>query len=149
MIRGLLYEDYQDASEVLWRSFYNAEKEIHSMKGMEIFRDLTSPVSLSISAFDGSCEYFGYFLNEKLVAVGAVKEKKHILMLYVLPEYQGQGIGCRLLSYLENVCLSDVITLRSSDGALSFYKKMGFVPTGSREISQELIGTPMEKLKKL
>lgn len=149
MIRSLVYEDYETASRVLWQSFYHAEKNIHTLKGMETFRDLTTPVSLSISAFDGSAEYFGYFLEEKLVAVGAVKEKKYILMLYVLPEFQGQGIGRKLLEFMENYCSASIITLRSSDIALSFYRLMGYIPTGPREIVGELIGTPMKKsLKK-
>lgn len=147
MIRKLGFHDYSTASDVLWKSFYHAEKDIHSLKGLETFRDLTTPVSLSISEFEGVNEFYGYFLEEKLVAVGAVKEKKHILMLYVLPEFQGRGIGIQLLSFLENICLGTVITLLSSDGALEFYKRNGYVETGSRQIKDELIGTPMKKVK--
>ena len=148
MIRKLAFQDYKTASEVLWKSFYYAEKNIHSLQGMETFRDLTTPVSLSISEYDGLNEFYGYFLEEKMVAVGAIKEKKHVLMLYVLPEFQGRGIGIQLLSFLENICTSSVITLLSSDGALEFYKKNGYFVNGPRQIKDELIGTPMKKVKK-
>ena len=148
MIRKLQYDDFKAASDVLWKSFYAAEKNIHSMKGMETFRDLTSPVSLSISDFDGSAEYFGFFQDDFLAAVGAVKEKKHILMLYVLPEMQGQGIGKKLLEFLVDFCTENIVTLRSSDGAVTFYEKFGFVSSGPREVLDELVGTPMKKEKK-
>ena len=148
MIRRLEFKDYENASLVLWKSFYHAEKNIHSVKGMETFRDLTTPVSLSISEYDGSAEYFGYFKEDLLVAVGAVKEKKHILMLYVLPEYQGQGIGRDLLLFLEDFCTENVITLRASDAGLPFYEKHGYKVQGPREIQDELIGTPMKKERK-
>ena len=47
-IRELGYDDLEEASEVLWKSFYEAEKKNTSMEGMELFRDLVSPVSLSV-----------------------------------------------------------------------------------------------------
>ena len=121
MIRELFYEDFPFASDVLWKSFYFAEKNNHSICGMERFRDLTSPVSLSLNTFDGSILLYGAFVEEKLVAVGAIKDKNHILLLYVLPEFQKQGIGKELLAYMEDRCKKNEITLNSSDFAIDFY----------------------------
>lgn len=143
-IRTLNYDDFVVASNVLWKSFYEAEKRNTSMKGMEYFRDLTSPVSLSLNTFDGKVLMFGAFSPE-LCAVGAVKEKKHILMLYVRPDREKEGIGSALLSYLESQCENSEITLNASDYALGFYSKRGYEIVGSRSEEQGLISTPMMK----
>ena len=147
MIRKLEYEDLKAASDVLWKSFYQAEKNNHTMKGMERFRDMTSPVSLSMNTFDGKIELFGYFQENALVGVGALKEKSHILLLYVLKEKQGQGIGKSLLDFMEEKCMGECITLNASDFAISFYEKNGYGRIGTRKIEEDLIFTPMKKIR--
>ena len=144
-IRELCYDDLEKASLVLWKSFYNAEKNNHSMAGMEKFRDLTSAVSLSINTYDGKTSLYGLFCGEDLCAVGALREKKHVVMLYVHPEEQNKGYGARLLSYMEALCNEDCITLNSSDVAVDFYKKMGYEVVSSRRVEEEMIFTPMMK----
>ncbi len=145
MIRRLEYEDFEAASVVLWKSFYQAEKNNHTINGMERFRDLVAPVSLSMNTFDGKIELFGYFQDGELIGVGALKEKKHILLLYVLKEKQGLGFGKKLLFYMEGRCIGEKITLNASDSAISFYEKNGYYKIGKRKIEEDLIFTPMEK----
>ena len=145
MIREIRYDELKSASNVLWKSFYEAEKNNHTMEGMELFRDLTDPVSLSINTFDGSVVLYGYFENENLLAVGALKDKHHVLMLYVFPDEQKKGIGCHLLDFMEKLCEGGNITLNSSDSAISFYEKYGYRVVGKRTTKDGLIGTPMQK----
>ena len=145
MIHEIAYEDLKEASRVLWKSFYDAEEHNHTLAGMERFRDLVEPVSLSMNTFDGSILLYGYFEDGRLLAVGALKEKKHILMLYVLPSEQKNGIGKKLLRFLETQCDTDCISLNSSDGAIGFYQKCGYVVCGERRIEEGLISTPMKK----
>ena len=145
MIRELVYEDLQTASQVLWKSFYEAEKNNHTMTGMELFRDLTDPVSLSINTFQGDVVLYGFFDNDEMLAVGGLKEKKHILMLYVLPLAQGKGVGKELLAFMESICEGDQITLNSSDFAIPFYQHHGFAICGDRNENDGLISTPMVK----
>lgn len=148
MIRELEYQDYEAASRVLWLSFYHAEKNNYSMDGMERFRDLTSPLSLSMNSLDPKLCFYGYFQDSELVAVGALKEFGHILLLYVHPDYKGKGIGSTLLEYMEEKCTADTLTVNSSDGAVSFYEKHGYKRVGERVICEELIHTPMNKCRK-
>ena len=145
MIREIEYEELGDASKVLWKSFYEAEKHNHTMEGMERFRDLTEPVSLSINSFDGSMVLYGYFRDGELLSVAALKDKKHILMLYVLPLYQKMGIGKEMLSFLESNCDSKLVTLNASDSAIAFYEHFGYEVCGERNTSEGLISTPMKK----
>ena len=144
MIRELKYEDLESASAVLWKSFYFAEKNVATMQGMELFRDLTSPVSLSMNSFDSGIRLFGYFEDEVLIAVGAIKEKNHILLLYVLPEKQRIGVGKSLLEFMEALC-DFPVTLNSSDFAFDFYKKAKYVAAGERKEEDGLFVTPMIK----
>lgn len=144
MIRKLKYEDFEKASEILWKSFYEAEKHNTSMDGMEYFRDLTTPVSLSMNTFDDSIVLYGAFSPE-LCAVGAIKESRHILMLYVHPSREKEGIGSELLTYMEIECDADEITLNASDYAIDFYSKRGYEVIGLRRVENGLISTPMLK----
>ncbi|MBR4288611.1 MAG: GNAT family N-acetyltransferase [Clostridia bacterium] len=146
-IRELFYNDLEEASEVLWKSFYAAEKKNTSMSGMEFFRDLISPVSLSMNTFDGSIVLYGAFCEGKMVSVGALKEKNTILMLYVRPEFWHQGIGGEMLTFLEEQCSPGKICLNASDCAVDFYVKRGYQVISPRKIENELIFTPMTKEK--
>ena len=143
-IRPLSDSDLPAASRVLWKSFYEAEKHNTSMDGMERYRDLVDPISLAVNSADGSVLFFGAF-DPDLVAVGALKEKGHVLLLYVLPEYAGRGVGSALLDRLESLCETDRVTLNASDGAVPFYEKRGYRKTGERMVQEGMIVTPMEK----
>ncbi|MBR7165595.1 MAG: GNAT family N-acetyltransferase [Clostridia bacterium] len=145
-IKDIGFDELSAASRVLWKSFYHAEKNTCSMEGMERFRDLTEPPSLFMNCFDGSIRLFGAYHRE-LVAVGALKGEGHILLLYVLPEYAGKGIGSKLLAYIEDKVMAERITLNASDGAVSFYEKRGYVVTAPRKVEEGLAYTPMEKEK--
>ncbi len=148
-IREISYEELEEASALLWKSFYQAEKKNHSMAGMEKFRDLTSAVSLSINTFDGSVLLYGLFSDGEMCAVGALRDKKHVLLLYVHPQKQKMGYGKKLLRYMEALCKGDRITLNSSDSAVSFYERMGYRVTSSRKVEKEMIFTPMMKEREL
>lgn len=146
-IRELCYDDLQEASKVLWKSFYEAEKRNTSMSGMERFRDLVAPVSLSMNTFDGKIVLYGGFSEGKMIVVGALKEKKSILMLYVLPEYWHQGIGGKMLAFLEDNCTSGEIELNASDCAVEFYLRQGYHIIQPRREENDLIFTTMKKNK--
>ncbi len=143
-IRELEYEDMEEASRVLWKSFYEAEKNAFSMRGMEKFRDLTSPVSLSMATFDGTLTLYGAFEENELLAVGALRAN-HVLLLYVRPDRQRLGIGSALLSFLEERAPAGNLTVNSSDGGVPFYEKHGFTVTAPRREEEDFIYTPMEK----
>lgn len=146
-IRELEYEDLEEASRVLWKSFYEAEKNVFSLAGMEKVRDSTSPVSLSMSTVDGMIRLCGAFEGNALLAVGAVRRGNHILLLYVRPDRWKEGIGTKLLAYLEGLCSPGRITVNSSDTAVSFYEKHGYSVTGPRRVEDDYIFTPMEKTR--
>ncbi|WP_300261455.1 GNAT family N-acetyltransferase [Clostridium sp.] len=74
-------------------------------------------------------------LNNKIVGCGAIasflgKEDESLLLaIFVLPEFQGNGIGRKIIEALEKdeyYIRSRRIEVKSSTIACDFYKKMGF-----------------------
>lgn len=144
-IRPLTDSDFPAASELLWKSFYAAEKDNTSLQGMETFRDLVDPISLAMSCAMNGVSMFGAYQKNDLVAVGAIKGEGHILMLYVSAFHQRQGFGTKMLLFLEAQIKADLITLNSSDQALSFYRKRGYRTVGERRCEEGILFTPMQK----
>lgn len=84
-------------------------------------------------------------LNGKVIGTGMMTDNVESLKLrtlYVLPEYQGQGIGKRIWNELikkfdnsKNIYVELAIYNTS---ALNFYKKLGFEDTGRRFVDDDL-----------
>jgi len=80
--------------------------------------------------------------------VGMVCERDgcHIRKLYVDEAYHRQGIATTLMNVIVTAMKEQgaaQITLASSDHALPFYTRYGFVATGLRQNNNGLIFTPM------
>mgnify|MGYP001565048009 CR=1 FL=1 len=63
-------------------------------------------------------------------------DKNQLKLIYVLPEYQGQGIGKQLWEEIKKYfdiskkCIVQMVTYNTK--AINFYKKLGFKDTGKR-----------------
>ncbi len=165
-IRELEYEEYNEASRLMWLTYYRFESKGKTMEQIEAFRDSIESVSLSMNSYDGRMMLLGAFdENGKLVGVGGIKlktyedeekdfvnEKDHITLLFTDGEYHRCGIGSSLLSKMISLALSRAdlrkeepcITVNSSDFAVSFYEKNGFVKTSERKCDRESVYTPMQ-----
>ncbi len=78
------------------------------------------------------------------VVVGFIgfKRGNHLSSLFVRKESAGQGIGRELFTQCTHGF--DEITVNSSDLAVGFYQKVGFVQSGDRFLRNGLWGTPMK-----
>ena len=76
--------------------------------------------------------FFGWEVNEELVGVmgfEAIKDVTLIRHAYVLTQWQGQGIGGKLLHYLRGLATTSrllVGTWADAHRAIDFYQKHGF-----------------------
>ncbi len=55
-----------------------------------------------------------------------------ILDIAVKPEYQGKGIGSRLINYIFSQFAVNKVTAETDDDAIVFYKKYGFTVTDAK-----------------
>lgn len=76
--------------------------------------------------------FFGWVENGKLIGVMGFQPVKDVTLIrhaYVLPEYQGKGIGTRLLDHLKRMTKTKrllVGTWADASWAINFYQKQGF-----------------------
>jgi GNAT superfamily N-acetyltransferase len=76
--------------------------------------------------------FYGWEVDGELVGVMGVESVKGVTLIrhaYVLPEYQNQGIGTRLLNYLGSLVTTPrllVGTWAAAYWAIAFYQKHGF-----------------------
>jgi ribosomal protein S18 acetylase RimI-like enzyme len=69
----------------------------------------------------------------KGIIVFKIKDKvATILDIAVKPEYQGKGIGSKLIDYIFNQFSANKIIAETDDDAVEFYKKYGFVVTNTK-----------------
>ena len=76
--------------------------------------------------------FFGWEVNEELVGVMGFEPVKGVTLIrhsYVLPPWQKQGIGSKLLNHLKNLVTTPrllVGTWADAKWAIEFYQKHGF-----------------------
>jgi GNAT superfamily N-acetyltransferase len=96
-------------------------------------------------------------LDAAIVGVGSVNRNGSVHLCYVAPGFQRRGVSAALLAALEERALAwglSELVLTSSETALGFYLRQGYVPTGPRELTRfgmaaypfrkALIATPAE-----
>ena len=95
-------------------------------------------------------------LREEKVVGGLILRKEsdpgvayHMRQVAVLPEFQGQGIGRRLVAFAENFVMAQgggTIVLHAREPAVPFYEKLGYQTEGERF---EEVGIPHWKMSKV
>ncbi|EPG37967.1 hypothetical protein F907_01937 [Acinetobacter colistiniresistens] len=72
---------------------------------------------------------FLYYFSGKVVGFICMSKHGNLFLNYILPSFQNQGIGEKLLKYLIEYCKTNriqTISLESTSTALNFYKKHNF-----------------------
>ncbi len=100
--------------------------------------------ALAAEIADG-VEFWGCDVSGSLAGVMGlqiVKEMPLIRHAYVLPAFQGQGVGSRLLSFLSEKQEGTILvgTWAAAGWAIAFYQKHGFAPA-DREETERLLKT--------
>ena len=83
--------------------------------------------------------FFVARVDKKIIGVCLAfrnEEKNQLKAIYVLPEFQGMGIGYKLwnevLNFIDHTKDTTVEVVIYNDNAIKFYKRLGFEDTGRR-----------------
>jgi len=115
-------------------ALYQANKWSSAEKPKELYNGLLNSHSL-ITAWDG----------ERLVGLGNAISDGHLMVYYphllIHPDYQGKGIGKRIVEKLQEKYGDFHMQMLTADGrAIEFYKKAGFVRAGKTKPMWKYLG---------
>lgn len=134
MIRKMLPED-KDRYIAMSRGFYNTDAVLHDIPEENLYRTFAVVISDSPYTdgyiFEHEGEVAGYALLSFTYSNEAGGEVLIIEEVYILPEFQGKGLGKEFLAFVEKNYKNEVSLIRlevekSNKKALDLYKKVGF-----------------------
>ena len=90
------------------------------------------------------------WVYEDVVVRGLIQlNGSEVEKLYVDPVFQNEGIGAKLLSFAaEQLSADHLWALEKNKGALRFYSRFGFSPTGKRQLEEGTTEYLIELAKK-
>ena len=137
-VRRLAPEEIPAALELCWRVFLEFEAPEYSPEGVAAFR-----ASLDDKERTRRLDFYGAFDAEKLVGVLCMRAPQHIGGFFVDAAYHRRGIGRRLFEAMRRDYETQVFTVHSSPYAVEVYRRLGFVPTDTEQLTSGLRYTPM------
>lgn len=139
--------DVVDVSELVVRVFNQFIAPGFSPEGVQEFYRYIQP-----SAFLERQKNYHFALismaQKQVVGVIEVRNYNHVSLLFVAPEFQRRGIAKEIFHRALQICLSNEpqlsqISLKSSSYAVPIYEKLGFHPTGEKQIINGIGFIPM------
>lgn len=137
-VRRLSREEIPEALELCWRVFQEFEAPEYSAEGIAAFRD-----SLNDEARTRKLHFYGAFDGDALVGVLCMRQPQHIGGFFVDAAYHRRGIGKKLFTAMRRDYEKQVFTVHSSPYAVEVYRRLGFVPMDSEQVTNGLRYTPM------
>jgi putative acetyltransferase len=119
-IDELTVDDYDEDQRIAWAA---------SAEDAGEFRARLAGALTLVVQLDG--EYLGF---------GSLKDNKNIDMLYVHPDYAGEGVGTALADALEKIAGArgaEAVTVDASDAAVPFFERRGYVATQRNSIPRD------------
>ena len=137
-VRRLAPEEVPAALELCWQVFLEFEAPEYSPEGVAAFR-----ASLDDKERVRKLNFYGAFDGEKLVGVLCMRPPQHIGGFFVDAVYHCRGIGRRLFEAMRQDYKVQAFTVNSSPYAVEVYRRLGFVPTDTEQLTDGLRYTPM------
>lgn len=138
----VLNEEMKDALNLVWRVFLEYEAPDYTEEGIKEFKKSIDDVN-----WVNAREFYGAFIEEKLVGVIATKDATHIALFFVDGKFQGQGIGKKLYNKITELNNQRFFTVNSSPYAHEIYKHLGVVDTDTEQCINGLRFYPMKNNK--
>ena len=138
----------QSANQMIWHDFADIEMACDIILYNYNYDDSDKKRIIDSHKYEWKhCKYnfaFGAFHNDKMIGFinGFSSDSSDMFLrnLYVLPQYNGMGIGGMLLRCAEKTSylVANNMDVRALAGAVSFYEKNGFTNYDGRSLSKEL-----------
>ena len=151
----LVYQPYEegqekDISDMIWDVFSEFEAPEYSEKGVEIFRNFINPQRLADDVKHNGFKIYCCYEGDILAGVLALRNTKHISLLFVRKSHHKKGIARELVNIIiEYIKMSNPyakeITVNSSPYAVEIYKKLGFTATDIMQEKDGIIYMAMSK----
>lgn len=132
-IRRFEQKDADEVSQVICTTLKISNSKDYSPKELEIFLTELTPEKLWERALQG--HFYVVCDGEKIVGCGDIspfwgsKTESILLTIFVLPEYQGKGIGRQIIQTLEQdeyALRAERIEIPASKSGVDFYRKLGY-----------------------
>lgn len=137
-VRRLSGEEIPAALALCWRVFQKFEAPEYPEKGIAAFR-----ASLEDEERTRTLTVYGAFDDGEIVGVLCMRPPQHIADFFVEPSYHRRGIGRRLFEAMRRDYARQVFTVHSSPYGVEIYRRLGFVPTDTEQLTDGLRYTPM------
>jgi ribosomal protein S18 acetylase RimI-like enzyme len=145
--RGADTEEIYNLLRKTWLVIYPNKQVGITPEDVELFlQRITSPENLEIarSQFENPKPEWLFLVAEDqnigrivgTLTIGRLPEYNKLKSIYILPEYQGKGIGkmfwAKALEFFDNTKDTIVEVATYNSQAIKFYESLGFVDTGER-----------------
>ena len=130
MVKEISEFDLQRALTLCRRVFDTFQKNSYGLVGTLEFYRYTDYNRIKNRIIYSNFVIFGFYLSDELIGIIAIRNYKHISLLFVDEDYQHIGVGRILVDYAKKYCrkfhMGYYISVNSSICAIEFYKKLGF-----------------------
>ena len=118
-----------------------------SQQGIDEFLSFASPEGLAERTQANNFAILALFQNQ-IVGMIEIRDYDHMSLLFVDAEYQGSGIATELIERSLGRCLSrnpglDSMSVNSGPNSVTFYEKVGFLPTAPEQEQNGIRFVPM------
>lgn len=145
--RELKEADLKDALALVWETFLKFEAPDYTAEGVETFRQFIDVEEFRPRFLADGFFAWGCFVENEMVGMIAMRERKHITLFFVKEEYHQLGIGKQLFALAKMTAVLEgakEMTVNSSPFALEVYERLGFERTDELQIMDGIQFIPMK-----
>lgn len=147
-VRSLQFAEIEQALRLAGQVFDECVAPTYPMQGVEEFHRFNNAEELMRQWQNGDLFFWGAYEEQNLVGMIAVRRPAHISMLYVLPAYQGKGVGRMLWQQACGFCTHELsmvrITVNAAPSAAVIYNRWGFHALAPEQMQDGIRFIPME-----
>ncbi len=136
----------EEACALVQRVFDATIAATYQKQGREHFHSFVDPVAFASRLATPAHFALGAYSEGFLIGMIEVRDLSHICLLFTDLAWQGKGVGSLLVQKAQERCADSTwMDVNAAPNAVSFYQKMGFVPTSEEQETDGIRFVPMRK----